>query len=89
MGFFKKHSKENPVTETEAYTLTIKSTANLAIASYGLLAKKPPQEQTAILGRAMELALKVQNSLAAESPLLVSLTLLTAIDMHEFANRQK
>jgi hypothetical protein len=59
------------------------SAERLAAASYGLIASKSPQEQADLLARVTELSEKISAAVENEVPLVVALTLLTALRVHD------
>lgn len=89
MGIFKKFGKAYKVVGSETYRETLDSVEKIAVGSYQLLADKTPDEQTQILERVTELLSKLHDATDHETPLVYSLTLLTAIRSHHLAMQQK
>lgn len=71
------------VHQSETYRETMHSVEKLADASFRLFAEKPKEEQVRILTRIVGLSERVNEALGKEAPLVVALTLLTAIRVHE------
>jgi hypothetical protein len=82
VGFFRKFSRAYRVLDSETYKDTIRSAETLASASLRLLADKSAEEQTKITERVNNLSEKLYDAIDHEIPLVVSLTLLTAIRVH-------
>jgi hypothetical protein len=61
----------------------MRSVKKIASSSLQILADKSAEERAKILERVTELSEKLQTAIADEIPLVVSLTLLTAIRVHE------
>jgi hypothetical protein len=84
-----RRNKKGRIIESETYKQTMQCTDRIATAAYALLAEKPQDEQPIILRRVTELSSKLHDVVAEETPLIVSLALLTAIRMHEQAVQQR
>ena len=68
----------------------LRSADRLASASFRLFAEKSKSEQAAILARVTQLSEDLNKTLGNQPPLVVALTLLTAIRVHEqLCNRAK
>lgn len=85
VGLFDKVSKAYRVYNSSTYKETMRSVEKIAGASFRLLADKSREEQTQIFVRMTELSEKLRDAIDHEAPLVVSLTLLTAIRVHEQA----
>ena len=83
MNIFSKFKKTYRILDSETYRETISSTERLASASYRLFANKTPEEQSQILERVTELSSKLHDAIDHETPLIVALTLLTAVRAHD------
>lgn len=81
--FAKMQYVTDHVHRSETYCETMHSVEKLATASFRLFAEKPTGQQTKILTQMADLSKKVNEALGEESPLVVALTLLTAIRVHE------
>jgi len=82
VGLLSKFTKAYRVLDSETYRETIKSVEKIASASYGLLADKPDEEKARILERVNNLSEKLNDAVGHETPLIVALTLLTAVRVH-------
>ena len=71
------------VHHSETYREIMHSVEKLADASFRLFAEKSKDEQTEILARMDELAKKINEAVENEPSLVVALTLLTALRVHE------
>lgn len=81
--FAKMQYVTHRVHHSEMYRETMHSVEKLAGASLRLFAEKPKEEQTKLLTQMAVLSKKINEALDEESPLVVALTLLTAIRVHE------
>jgi hypothetical protein len=77
VGIFSKFGKVSRVAGT--YKDTVSSAEYLARTSFGMLAEKPADEQRKILERVTELLGRLHEAIDREVPLVVTLTMLTAI----------
>jgi hypothetical protein len=82
VGFFRKLSRAYRVVDSQTYKDTIRSTETLTSASLRLLADKTAEEQTQITEPVNNLSEKLHDAIDHEIPLVVALTLLTAIRVH-------
>jgi hypothetical protein len=89
VGIFRKFAKAYRVLDSETYKETMRSAEGIARASYGMLADKSTAEQAQILERVTSLSEKVNDAVDQETPLVVALTLLTAIRFHHQAIQQQ
>jgi hypothetical protein len=85
VGLFDKFSKAYRAYDSSTYKETMQSVEKIAGASLRLLADKSREEQTQLLGRVTELSEKLHDAIDHETPLVISLTLLMAIRVHEQA----
>ena len=83
MGIFGRFAKAYRVYHSETYRETIRSAETVAGASLRLFADQSAREQAQILERVTELSEKLHNAIDGEIPLVIALTLLTAIRAHE------
>jgi hypothetical protein len=83
VGIFSKFAKAYRVYDSQPYRETMRSVEKVASSSLKILADKSAKEKAQILERVTELSEKLQNAIADEIPLVVSLTLLSAIRVHE------
>ncbi|PYT98180.1 MAG: hypothetical protein DMG38_16620 [Acidobacteria bacterium] len=78
------------VSHSETCAEILRSADRLASASFRLFAEKSKSEQAAILARVTQLSEDLNKTLGNQPPLVVALTLLTAIRVHEqLCNRAK
>jgi len=71
------------VHNSETYKDTMRSVDKLASTSLMLLNRKSAEEQREILARAESLTEKINDAVAEEIPLVIVLSLLTALRVHE------
>ena len=79
MGIFSKFGKVYQDAGSQTYRDTVSSAEYLARTSFGLLAEEPAGEQTKILKRVTKLLGKLHDAIDHEVPLVVTLTMLTAL----------
>ncbi len=79
MGIFSKFGKAYQDTGSQTYKDTVSSVEYLARTSSRMLAEEPAGEQTKILERVTRLLGKLHDALDHEVPLVVTLTILTAL----------
>jgi phenylpyruvate tautomerase PptA (4-oxalocrotonate tautomerase family) len=83
MGIFDKFVRAYRVHDTQTYRETIACVEKVASVSLGSLAGKSEEEKTQLIRRITDLSEKLHNAIDSETPLVIALTLLTAIRVHE------
>jgi hypothetical protein len=83
MGIFEKFAKAYRVHDSRTYRETIASVEKVADVCLGQLATRSEREKEQIIRRVTELSEKLQEATVGESPLVVALTLLTALRVHQ------
>ena len=83
MGIFSKFAKAYRMYDSQAYRETMRGIEKIVGSALKILADKSAEEKAQILERVNELNEKLQNAIADEIPLVVSLSLLSAIRVHE------
>jgi hypothetical protein len=79
MGFFNRYKDVVKARGTNTYKEMMKSTDRIAAATCTLIARKPVEQQEQILARANALVEKLHDVLDHETPLVVGITLFTAL----------
>jgi hypothetical protein len=85
VSIFRKFAKADRVYDSQPYRETMRSVEKVASSALKILNDKSAEEKAKILERVTELSEKLQDAIDHEIPLVVSLTLLSAIRVHEQA----
>jgi hypothetical protein len=83
MSILDKFVKAYRVHNTQTYRETISCVEKVANFSLGSLAGKSEEEKTQLIRRITDLSEKLHDAIDFETPLVIALTLLTAIRVHE------
>jgi hypothetical protein len=83
MSIFDKFVKAYRVHDTQTYRETIACVEKVANISLGSFAGKSEEEKKQLIRRITELSEKLHDVIDSETPLVIALTLLTAIRVHE------
>jgi hypothetical protein len=83
MSILDKFVKAYRVHNTQTYRETISCVEKVANFSLGSLAGKSEEEKTQLIRRITDLSEKLHDAIDSETPLVIALTLLTAIRVHE------
>jgi hypothetical protein len=83
MGILEMFVRAYRVYDTRTYRETIACVERVASVSLGSLVGKSEEEKTQLIRRITVLSEKLHNAIDSETPLVIALTLLTAIRVHE------